>query len=39
VIAILAAVLSQYGTIEGTLLIFDLFAAVIIYKYLTSLNG
>ena len=39
VIFTLSAVLSKYGIVEGTLLIFDLFAGVFIYKYITAEHG
>jgi hypothetical protein len=35
VVFILAAVLSQYGIVQGSLLLFDLFAGVAIYKWAT----
>jgi len=38
IIFILSAVLSQYGMTIGTLLIFDLFAGIIIYKYITAFH-
>ena len=38
VIFVLAALLSQYGVTQGSLLLFDLFAGIAIYKWLTSRN-
>jgi uncharacterized membrane protein len=35
VIFVLAALLSEYGVVKGTCLIFSLFAGIIIYKFLT----
>lgn len=36
VIFVLSALLSQYGVTEGSLLLFDLFAGIAIYKWLIS---
>lgn len=35
VIFVMSALLSEYGIVEGSLLLFDFFAAIIIYKWLT----
>ncbi len=36
VIIVLSAVLSNYGVVEGSLLLLDLFAGIAIYKWVTS---
>lgn len=36
VIFILAAIMSNYGVVQGSLLVFDFLAGIIIYKTFTS---
>lgn len=38
VIFMIGALLSQYGVVEGSMLLFALFAGIVIYKFLTFRN-
>ena len=39
VIVIVAAIMSNYGIVHGSLMLFDLFAGVAVYKWITASQG
>lgn len=36
VITVLSAIMANYGVVDGSLMLFDLFAGIAIYKWLTT---